>query len=57
MTKELRQGLGLLVVAAAIGLLWIAVGGDVPVIGGAALLFALGGLFVVAVGLFRGDDG
>lgn len=54
MSDNTRKGLGLLAVAAA---LWIvSLGGDnqfMKVVSGAAVLFALGGLLVVAIGLLR----
>lgn len=54
MSDNTRKGLGLLAIAAA---LWIvSLGGDNPfmeVVSGAAVLFALGGLLVAALGLLR----
>lgn len=59
MRKEVGQGLGLLAVAAICGLLALTASDDSQVgavAGGAALLFALGGLVLVAVGLLRRQD-
>lgn len=55
MNKEVRQGLALLVIAAAFGLIAVATRGeDVgQVVGLGGFLFALGGLALVAVGLLR----
>lgn len=49
MTKELRQGLGLLAVASLLALLWAVV--ETRIFGAAALVVALGGLVLVAWGL------
>lgn len=55
MTKEVRQGLGLLAVALICLLLGLAAGGAdaARILNPAALLFGIGGLVLVAVGLFR----
>lgn len=54
MTKEIRQGLGLLCVAAVCALVGIPATGDVERIANpAAVLFGIGGLLVLAVSLFR----
>lgn len=49
MRKEVGQGVGLVVVAVLLALLWAVT--DTQFLGAAALLFALGGLGLVAYGL------
>lgn len=51
MRKEVSQGLGLVVLAALLALLWAAA--DVRLLGAAAFLTAIGGLVLLAVGLLR----
>lgn len=56
MRTEVRQGLGLLAIAAICLLIALAMGaseGAGPVVRGAAILFAIGGLVLVAIGLLR----
>lgn len=54
MSKEVRQGLGLVVIAALLALVWVAT--ETPIYGTVALLVALGGLALVAWGLLRPAD-
>lgn len=49
MRKEVSQGLGLVVVAVVLALLWAVT--DTRFLGAAALLVALGGLALLAIGL------
>ena len=51
MGKEVRQGLGLVVVAVLLAVLWAAA--DARILGAAAFLVVLGGLALVAKGLLR----
>lgn len=54
MTKEVRQGLGLVCVALIALLVSLAASEDIGrFLRGAALLFGVGGLIIIAVGLFR----
>lgn len=59
MNKETRQGLGLVVVAVALALVGAALdlGPADRLVFAAGVLLAIGGLVVVAVGLFRTSDG
>lgn len=47
--KEVTQGLGLLAVAVLLALIWLVA--EARIISGAAFLFAIGGLVLVAKGL------
>jgi hypothetical protein len=51
MRKEVSQGLGLVVIAVLLALVWAL--SDVRLVGAAAFLTAAGGLVVLAVGLLR----
>jgi hypothetical protein len=53
MGKEVRQGLGLVAVAALLAVLWAV--SDARFLGGAALLVLIGGLVLVAWGLLAGN--
>lgn len=54
MRKEVSQGLGLVVVALLLAVVWAV--SEARILGAAALLVALGGLVVLAIGLLRPAD-
>lgn len=66
MNKEVRNGLGLVAIAAVVWLIGLSIGSGTAVdaggqqvaelLTGAAGLLTIGGLIVVAVGLFRSTD-
>lgn len=54
MRKEVSQGLGLVAIAALFALLWVVTGARF--VGSVALLVAVGGLVLLAIGLLRPAD-